>query len=327
MSPEGTVSKQIFVTGGSGGIGRVLVPRLLSCGHRVRALARSRESEQLLSSLGAEVHRGDLLDTQSLAGALEGVEQIYHLAGGVRGAGKQTADLINREATASLLEACKGVDSIETFLLASSCAVYGDRSGLWVDEDHEPHPNTQYGRAKVSAEALVQSAVQNEGLPAKVARIGAVYGRGFSFFLVDEIQHGKARLPGEGRNCIPVIHVEDCVSALQVIAEQGQDSHVYHVADRSSPTLKEFYSVVHEQVGGQPVRFWSTYVPSYVQRRLASRNERLQSRFGRKPRFTPDTLDLFTNSVRLRTDRLAEELSFEWRFPDYREGVAAALGQ
>jgi nucleoside-diphosphate-sugar epimerase len=277
--------------------------------------------------LGAEVHRGDLFEPSTLDGALEGVEQIYHLAGGVRGAGKQTADLLNRQATASLLEACRGQDTIETFLLASSCAVYGDRSGLWVDEDHEPYPNTEYGRAKVSAEGLVQSAVLNHGLPAKVARIGAVYGRGFSFFLVDEIQNGKARLPGEGRNCIPVIHVQDCVAALQVIAEKGQDARVYHVADQSSPTLKEFYGVVHKQVGGQPVRFWSTYVPSYVQRRLASRNERLQSRFGRKPRFTPDTLDLFTNSVRLRTERLAEELSFEWQFPDYRQGVEAALGQ
>jgi hypothetical protein len=48
---------------------------------------------------------------------------------------------------------------------------------------------------------------------------------------------------------------------------------------------------------------------------------------GRNPRFTPDNLLLYKNSVRLKTDKLADELNFVWAWPDYKTGVADAFGE
>jgi nucleoside-diphosphate-sugar epimerase len=268
-----------------------------------------------------------LSDAEALRRCVIGASAVFHLAGGVRGKGSVTADKLNGEGTKLLVDACRTESSIKAFVFASTCSVYGDRSSLWVEEDFVTSPNTLYAKSKVKAENTALEAMRGGGLPVRIARIGAVYGKGFPFCMVERMQAEKAWLPGEGRNCIPVIHVDDCVSALIQIKNCGEDGGVYHVADRTSPSLKEFYKEIHKHVGGKEVRFWSTYLPSYIQAFFAAKNEAVKSAMGRKPRFTPDNLLLYKNSVRLKTDKLADELNFVWAWPDYKNGVADAFGE
>ncbi len=308
-----------FVTGGTGRVGRNLVQALIERGDQVIALSRSSAGDALLRQLGAEPVRGDLLDTASLESASAGAERVFHLGGGVRGKGRDTPAVLNDQGTRNLLAALDGQAS--KLVLASSAAVYGDRSNLWVEEDFEPSPNTRYGTSKVAAERAVLAS----GQPWVIARMAAVYGPDFPFAMAGRMLEGKAWLPGEGRNHVPTIHTDDVVAGLIRLADAGEAGEVYHLADRSQPTLKEFYAEVHRVVGGSPVRFWSTYVPSYVQSFLARNNERLQSRMGQKPRLTPDSLKLFTNSVRLRTERLGQELGFQWRYAEHSAGIEASF--
>ena len=321
------MSQRIFVTGASGRIGRPLVRYLVGQGHSVAALCRNSQDENALKADGAEPIRGDLEDTEALRRGAADAEVLFHLAGGVRGHGRTTPDQLNAVGTRSLLEAIRGLNNLKAFVYASSCAVYGDRSSLWVEEDFTVSPNTRYGHSKIEAEQACVEAMERSGLPLRIARIAAVYGPEFPFAMVEPMRNGKAWLPGEGRNCIPLIQMEDCVRALWAIAEKGENGSIVHVADRSSPTLSEFYAAVHAEVGGTPMRFWSTYIPSYVQRFAAQNNERLQSRLGRKPRFTPDNLALYTNSVRLKTHALADKLGFEWKYPTIETGVPASFSR
>lgn len=309
------MSETIFVTGASGRVGQPLVQALIAEGASVRVHARRAEAGSLLKGMGAEVFDGDL--AQLPERAFEGVSTLYHLAGGVRGKGQETPDRINRALTEALLER---VPSSVSVVLASSGAVYGDRSNLWIEEDFEPSPNTRYGASKVASEKLVLSR------GGKVVRLAAVYGAGFPFLMDDRIRDGKAWLPGEGRNHIPTVHIVDAVRGFMAVAQRGQEQGIYHVADRSQPTTGAFFEAVHRQVGGTPVRFWSTYVPSYVQVYLAQQVERVASRTGQRPRLTPDALKLWTASVRLRTERLKDELGFSWRYADHERGIAACTG-
>lgn len=315
---------RVFVTGASGQIGLPLVRALVARGDRVVGLARDAKRGELVQEAGATLVRGSLADADALQEGLRDAEVVYHLAGGVRGKGAETADVVNRQGTERLLDAVRG-RSLRSFVLASTCAVYGDRSGLWVTEDYPPSPQTAYGESKAAAEAAVFAAHREWGLPARVARIGATYGPGFRFMLADAMRRGRAWLPGEGQNLVPVVHVDDAVAALIAIAERGAAGSAWHVAGRTQPTLKEFYGQVHQHVGGSPVRFWSTWIPSVFQFNAARANERLAERLDRKPRFTQDNLRLYTASVRLKVDRLEKELAFEWRYPDHVEGLRAAL--
>jgi nucleoside-diphosphate-sugar epimerase len=304
---------RVFVTGGSGKIGLPLVKQLVGDGERVLALARSDASARVLADVGAEPVRGSLEEVDSMRAACAEADTVVHLAGGVRGPGRVTPDVLNRQGTENLLAA--GADQL---VYVSSCAVYGDRSNLWVEEDFEPSPNTRYGRSKADAEVLVK----DSGRQAAIVRMAAVYGPGFPILMTDRMREGKAWLPGEGRNYVPIVHIDDAVAGLRhIIGRAG----VWHLAAPDQPTTGVFYKAVHDALGeGRPLRFWSTWLPSYLQLAAARNNERLQSRIGQRPRFTPDALKLFTASVRLRVQRL-EDSGFRWRWPEHADGIRAAV--
>src|SRR6201996_9096548 len=71
---------RIFVTGSTGFIGTELVKELIEAGHQVRGLTRSDEGVKQLQQVGAEVHRGDLTDLDSLRTGATGMDAVVHLA-------------------------------------------------------------------------------------------------------------------------------------------------------------------------------------------------------------------------------------------------------
>src|SRR5439155_11955463 len=69
----------VFVTGGTGYLGRELIPELLRRGHGVRALVRP-GSERGLPS-GAEAVRGNALEAETFAAAVAPADTLVHLVG------------------------------------------------------------------------------------------------------------------------------------------------------------------------------------------------------------------------------------------------------
>src|ERR1700733_15385297 len=70
----------VFVTGSTGFIGTELVKELIKGGHQVRGLTRSDAGVEQLKVAGAEVHRGDLQDLDSLRSGATGMDAVVHLA-------------------------------------------------------------------------------------------------------------------------------------------------------------------------------------------------------------------------------------------------------
>lgn len=321
---------RVFVTGAAGRLGRVLVADLVAQGAEVVGLVSDAEKGAAIQALGATALIGRLHDEAVVTEGVRGSAVIYHLAGGVRGAGPDTAEVVNHLGTRHLRAAIQASTfwkkELKALVFTSSVSIYGDRAGLWVDEDMAPYPQTQYAASKVAAEALLLRSAREEGLPARVARVGAVYGPGFPFMMVDRIKAGRCWLPGEGRNYVHTVHIDDTIAALRLIADQGMNGNVYNLGDQSPVMLKDFYAEVHRLVGGKPARFWSTWVPSYLQHWLAGEAETIQARLGRRPRVTPDTLRLYTASSRMKVTRLERELGFVWKYPTHTAGLAATLG-
>ena len=187
----------VFVTGANGRIGLALIERLVQEGKTVVGLARTEAKANIVRRLGARCLVGELSQPSVVDVGLENAQTVYHLAGGTRGSGTETPDRINRQSTLYFIDRLHQSPQLEALVYTSSCAVHGDRSGLWLDEDMPAHPHTRYGVAKLACENALREAATEHNLPLRIVRLAAVYGPGFPFMMEDWIRAGTAWLPGD----------------------------------------------------------------------------------------------------------------------------------
>ena len=86
---------KIFITGGLGSIGAYIIKILLNQGHEVHAIVRSLAKAKPLSHPKLHLFEGDLREEQLVLKAMEGCEQMYHLAAFAKVWSKNEEDFFN----------------------------------------------------------------------------------------------------------------------------------------------------------------------------------------------------------------------------------------
>jgi nucleoside-diphosphate-sugar epimerase len=302
-----------LIAGASGYVGARLAERLLARGHTVRALVRDSESEaaEELASLGATIWQADVTQPETLIGVAQGVEQVYNLtAPFVLGNG--TVRRVYVEGNRNLIAACSRSRSVRSYVFLSGVAVYGDHGDAWLSEDTPPAPCHPLGEALAAAEQALLEAVRLHNFPAIIARAGVIYGPGRD--PVETVRSGTATLIGDGRNFIAHIHIEDLLSALELLGEGGQPGAVYNIVDDEPARTAELYGEIRRRLGMVPPRIFPKQAALHAG-------------------FDPSVVGVAASSARARGDRLRIELGFALRHPsilawlDQREEEPAELAR
>jgi len=223
---------RIFVTGGSGYIGRAVVAELLRRGHHVAALARSDAAAATVRALGAQaVHGGlDSLDVIELAAREH--DATVHIAAPV------PPDGVAREA--QVLDVLLRVAPDDHVLVYTSGAwVYGDRGDAVVDEDAPLKPIQIVAWRPAHEERVL--AARERGIRAVVIRPTVVYGDGGGIVggLVKSAQPGPVKVVGSGANRWATVRVDALAELYAAAVEQSAANGIYNgVAGAAVPYVE-----------------------------------------------------------------------------------------
>jgi nucleoside-diphosphate-sugar epimerase len=247
--------KKVLVTGGSGFIGGRLAESFLKKGDSVRLLLRDEASAESLLKLGAEGFRGDLTRPETLRGALQGIEEVYHAAARL-GRWKDTpADIrrVNVEGTKNLLE-LSASSGIRLFLLVSSAIVTGPV--LNADETYPCKPHTLYEETKYESEKLAIRMAAERGVPLTVARPTWTYGPGdpHKLALYRAIRKRRFVLLGRGRNFTHPVFIDDLVEGIHLAAGRPPASQIYNLGGPRHVTTAELTEKMALALGVPPIR-------------------------------------------------------------------------
>lgn len=229
----------ILVTGATGKVGSRLARRLVQRGDRVRALVRDPARAQALVSHGVELVQGDLLDAESLAGAVRGVDAVVHCAAFFRGATAEQAHEVNDLGTQRLARAARSA-SVKRFVFTSTGLVHGPNGGRLAHEDDVCAPIDGYPSSKLAAERFLLAL---EGLDVRVLRLPFVYGDGDPH-IAEAVPMMRTFPPAQRMS---IAHHVDVAQAVARLLDHPSPAHrIYQVVDDEAPDLATLFASVGE---------------------------------------------------------------------------------
>ena len=257
----------IAATGLTGFIGSRLAEKLLTLQVPTRALVRS--TRRLPA--GLEPWRVGLRDTEGLRNALAGVKAVVHLAGAVRGRNYDDFRGVNVDAVANLCAAIEQQSPPPPLLLISSFAA-------------QKPELSDYAASKHSGEAVLEAWPH---LDHTVLRPPAVYGPGEKEMrpLLDWMRRGLTVVPGNPRQRLMFLHVDDLVEAIIAwLANPARCRQGRFEIDDGTPDGYDWPAIV-AAVG--TARNKTVVVPAGVLRSVATANRAMAGLLGYAPMLTP----------------------------------------
>ncbi len=262
---------RVFVAGGTGVIGRRLVPQLVARGHQVTATTTSPTKLGVLEQLGAEAVVMDGLDAASVGEAVAsaGPDSIVHqmTALSVAHAGKPnlrkadrffaTTNRLRSEGIDHLLAAAEAT-GVSHVVAQGHASMNGNRTGGWVKTEEDPLEDIEGTRA---INHLEEAVVRAGGA---VLRYGGFYGPGANDDQIKLIRKRMLPLVGDGAGHFSWVHVDDAASAT-VLAVEQKATGVFNIVDDEPAAVSEWLPYLAACAGAKPPR----RIPAWLARLLA----------------------------------------------------------
>lgn len=238
---------RVFVTGASGFVGTAVVRELIGAGHEVVGLARSDSSAAALRTAGAEVHRGDLDDLDSLRRGAESADGVIHTAfkhdfSNIAASG--VIDLHAIEAMGAVLEGTG-----KPFVTTSAFLV---EPGIHATEEDPAHPDSVAPFRVPSEEATL--ALADRGVRTSVVRLppsvhGPEDGAFVPKFIDTAREKGVSAMIEDGTNHWPAVHRLDAARLYRLALEKAAPGTRLHAIGDEGVPLHDIATAIGHGLG------------------------------------------------------------------------------
>ena len=246
---------RVFLTGGTGLVGRYLAARLLELAREVVCVSRDPAAARAALPDGVEIVGADPTLPGSWQDRLAGCDAVVNLAGEPvadgrwSGAKKHRLRRSRLGTTEHVARAVAGADHPMTLVNASATGYYGDAGDRALAEDAQPGQDF-LARLAVEWEHTALEA-EREGVRTVILRIGVVLAAdgGALPIMLKPFRRGLGGPLGGGRQYFPWIHIEDLVRIILFALERDDLSGPVNAVAPDAPTQAEFARALGVAVG------------------------------------------------------------------------------
>ena len=227
---------RVFVPGGAGYVGAVLVPRLLELGYGVNVLDLYIYGEQALAAVkdhpGLRQFKGDVRDQAAVRAAVEGCDKAIHLACISNDPSVELdanlSHTVNYESFLPLVRICKEA-GLRRFIFASSGSVYGVSDSPDVTEEHPLVPISLYNKYKAMCEKVLLPEQTADFVPV-IVRPATICGHSprqrldltVNILTNHAVHVGKITVFG-GTQMRPNLHIRDMIDLYTLLLESPEE--------------------------------------------------------------------------------------------------------
>lgn len=315
----------IFVTGGTGFLGRHLIATLCKAGQKIKVLTRHPDQHLWLKRYpNVEVVKGDLADKFLLQEAMIGCQYVIHAGGYFRFWGDE-ADFMrtNAQGTENIFTVALEA-GVERVIHISSVAVVGNPDPTNViDESYPAHPVDPYQRSKLEGEQIALRCEKSQDLSVIVLRPGAFYGPlgdyAFNRLFFKDPMRGVIMQVNGGRYINFPVYITDVVQGIMKALEQGKSGEIYNICG-DWISHKDAFDIICEEAN---LWYPRLTIPGWLGIMTSRVLEGVAKITGREPFYPLNLKSYVYNNWRVSNQKAQDELGFVPM--DFREGARQTI--
>jgi len=306
----------IFVTGGTGFLGKQLIKELNRLDEDVHLLVRNNSNVKEIDNKRLKIFPGDVTNIRTIREAINGCKTVFHMASLVKAWVRNPAEFyqVNVEGLKNVME-CVLEEDVTKFIYTSSFMAIGPSNGKINTEEtqHNPdHLHNHYERTKYIADKLIPEYL-NKGLPVITMYPCVIFGPGeitegnlVVRIILDFLEQKIPGILGDGSKLWNYAFITDVVKGHLLAMEKGKVGQKY-ILGGENVSMENFFKLLEALSG---VKAPKRHVPFWIAK-MSARYDELIARISKKtPKHTTSTMEIYKHDWAFSSEKAEQELGY-----------------